>query len=88
MTPHDATAYHCGGFPKYHWPSDYEVPEVQFATLGLRSLPLSIGSESRADFVSGRQRWTGTTLAVPPRAQYFVVVGGLACCKDDLGCAR
>ena len=21
-------------------------------------------------------------------AQYFVVVGGLACCKDDLGCAR
>ena len=24
----------------------------------------------------------------PPRAQYFVVVGGLACCKDDLGCAR
>ena len=22
----------------------------------------------------------------PPRAQYFVVVGGLACCKDDLGC--
>ena len=19
---------------------------------------------------------------------YFVVVGGLACCKDDLGCAR
>ena len=25
---------------------------------------------------------------LPPRAQYFVVVGGLACCKDDLGCAR
>ena len=25
---------------------------------------------------------------VPPRAQYFVVVGGLVCCKDDLGCAR
>ena len=25
---------------------------------------------------------------VPPRAQYFVIVGGLACCKDDLGCAR
>ena len=24
----------------------------------------------------------------PPRAQYFVVVGGLGCCKDDLGCAR
>ena len=23
-----------------------------------------------------------------PRAQYFVVVGGLAFCKDDLGCAR
>ena len=26
--------------------------------------------------------------SMPPRAQYFVVVGGLACCKDDLGCAR
>ena len=26
--------------------------------------------------------------SLPPRAQYFVVVGGLACCKDDLGCAR
>ena len=30
----------------------------------------------------------GPSRCDPPRAQYFVVVGGLACCKDDLGCAR
>ena len=29
-----------------------------------------------------------TPMQLPPRARYFVVVGGLACCKDDLGCAR
>ena len=33
-------------------------------------------------------RFSRSFLKVPPRAQYFVVVGGLACCKDDLGCAR
>ena len=32
--------------------------------------------------------WFPSRTRSPPRAQYFVVVGRLACCKDDLGCAR
>ena len=42
-------------------------------------VPLTIG---------GKNSSRAFVVVKPPRAQYFVVVGGLACCKDDLGCAR
>ena len=71
------------------------VPEFVAKTeTATRPLPCTFEVKSLGDFAAGLPEELllcpvrSLSAYVPPRAQYFVVVGGLACCKDDLGCAR